>query len=113
MASFVAASATTCDSLRSPLPVAASLAALIKLVCASAHIKADITLRARLPNGPISVFVILAGMRRGGNKSGAEPPEPRPPPVGPIEKQRAQEEEKPSRCLILNGNRTHGSAALT
>lgn len=58
MVSFVAASVTTCDSLRSRLPVAASIAALIKLVCASAHIKADITLRACLQNGLISVFVI-------------------------------------------------------
>lgn len=58
MVSFAAASVMTCDELRSRLPVAASIAPLIKLVRASARIKADITLRARLPNGLISVFVI-------------------------------------------------------
>lgn len=58
MVSFVAGSVMTCDSLRSRLLVAASIAALIKLVRASARIKANITLRAWLQNGLISVFVI-------------------------------------------------------
>lgn len=58
MVSFAAGSVMTCDALRSRLPVAASITRLIKLIRTSARIKADITLRAWLLNGLISVFVI-------------------------------------------------------
>lgn len=58
MVLFVVESVMTCDALRPRLPVAASIAPLIRLIRASARIKAYIALRAWLLNGLISAFVI-------------------------------------------------------